>query len=95
MEHLVMGNTMYSMGKYEDAIDSFNKSLQIDPGNAVAWNNKGLALAKSGKIDEAIICYDKALEIDPDDYVFLNNKGRQCLKKPVISKIITDADFAD
>ena len=35
--------------------------------DAVAWNNKGLALADLGRYEEAIICYDKALEIDPED----------------------------
>jgi len=53
----------------------------IDPENTIAWNNKGIALAKSGKIDEAVICYDKALNIDPDDYVYLNNKGNALYKK--------------
>ncbi len=32
-EHLVIGNTLYSQGKYEDAIECFNKSLQMHLGN--------------------------------------------------------------
>jgi tetratricopeptide (TPR) repeat protein len=94
MEHMVMGNTMYSMGKYKDAIDSFNESLQIEPGNNIAWNNKGLALAKSGKIDEAIACYDKALQIEPNDHVILNNKGNALYKKGNIKEALKSYEAA-
>lgn len=80
-EYLVMGNTLYSQGKYEDAIECFNKSLQMHLGNNTAWNNKGLALSKTGRFDEAIVCYDKALVINPKDYVVLNNKGSALYKK--------------
>lgn len=85
-EHLVMGNTLYSQGKYEDAIECFNKSLQIHLGNNTAWNNKGLALSKTGKFDEAIRCYDKALVISPKDYVVLNNKGSALYKNGEIQR---------
>ncbi len=85
-EHLIMGNTLYSQGKYEDAIECFNKSLQMHLGNNTAWNNKGLALSKTGKFDEAIMCYDKALVISPKDYVVLNNKGSAFYKKGEIER---------
>ncbi|MCZ7385027.1 MAG: tetratricopeptide repeat protein, partial [Candidatus Methanoperedens sp.] len=94
LDHLVTGNALYSMKKYEDAIDSFNKSLLIDPENTIAWNNKGLALAKSGKIEEAIICYDKALKIDPEDCVFLNNKGNALYKKGEIREALKNYQMA-
>jgi hypothetical protein len=87
-EHLVMGNTLYSQGKYEDAIECFNKSLQMHLGNNTAWNNKGLALSKTGKFDEAIMCYEKALVINPKDYVVLNNKGSALYKKGEIQRAI-------
>lgn len=74
-EHLLMGNTLYSMRKYDEAIESYDIYIRLSPENSTAWNNKGLALAKLGKIDDAVICYDKALEINPTDYVVYNNKG--------------------
>jgi tetratricopeptide (TPR) repeat protein len=87
-EYLVMGNALYSQGKYEDAIECFNRSLQMHLGNNTAWNNKGLALSKTGKFDEAIMCYDKALVINPKDYVVLNNKGSALYKKGEIEKAL-------
>ncbi|MCZ7369389.1 MAG: tetratricopeptide repeat protein [Candidatus Methanoperedens sp.] len=87
-ENLVLGNAMYSKGQYQDAIEYFNKSLQIDPENNTIWNNKGLALAKLGKIDEAIECYDRALRIKSKDYVVLNNKGGALYKKGQVQEAL-------
>ena len=86
--YLVMGNTVYSMGKYEEAIDSFNKALQIDPENSIAWNNKGLAFVKMGDVNEAINCYDNALKINPRDPVFLTNKGNALYKTGDFNKAL-------
>ncbi|NJD53380.1 MAG: tetratricopeptide repeat protein [Candidatus Methanoperedens sp.] len=80
-DYLVKGNSYFSKRKYIQAIDYFDISIRTDAQNSIAWNNKGLALARLGKIDEALTCYEKALEITPDDHVFLINKGNILYKK--------------
>jgi tetratricopeptide (TPR) repeat protein len=62
------------MGKYKEAIECYDKSLKLNPDNAIDWNNKGAAFDELGKYDEAIECYDKALAIDPNYTKALNNK---------------------
>jgi tetratricopeptide (TPR) repeat protein len=42
----------------------FDKAIEIDPGFAYAWYNKGYALSSLGRYEEAIECFDKAIEID-------------------------------
>ncbi len=69
------GLALAKLGKYEEAIECFDKAIELNPNFAPAWNNKGVALAKLGKYEEAIKCYDKALEIDPNYYYAWNNKG--------------------
>ena len=69
------GGALYSLGKYDEAIECYDKAIQIDPDSPVVWNNKGLALNSLGKYDEAIASYDKAIQIDPDDADVWNNKG--------------------
>ncbi|KYC45452.1 MAG: Photosystem I assembly protein Ycf3 [Candidatus Methanofastidiosum methylothiophilum] len=52
----------------EEAIDSFNKAIEIDPDNAFAWEFKAIALRSLGRYEEAIQCYEKSMELDPLDY---------------------------
>ena len=60
---------------YTNAIDSFNKVLEINPKNQRAYNYKGDAFFRMGRYDEAITCYDKALEINPRYLDVLKDKG--------------------
>jgi tetratricopeptide (TPR) repeat protein len=60
------GTAYHSLGQYSNAIDAFNKSIEIDPQFKEAWNNKGESLKSQGNYDEAIKAFDKAIEIDPN-----------------------------
>src|SRR5664280_2850541 len=59
------GNGLHSMGRFEEALDCFEKALALDPHNAAVWTNKGVSLTKLGRNKEAMYCCDKALELDP------------------------------
>jgi tetratricopeptide (TPR) repeat protein len=38
------GNVLIKIGRYEDAIKSYEEATRIKPDYANAWNNKGTAL---------------------------------------------------
>jgi tetratricopeptide (TPR) repeat protein len=59
------GLTLAQAGKYEEALASFAKALEIDPRYGGAWHNRGSALTSLGRNEEAIACYHHVLEIDP------------------------------
>ena len=69
------GCSFHNIGKREDAIICFEKSLQVAPGNIAALSNMGLCLFKIGKYKEANECYDKGLALDPEDAALWNHKG--------------------
>ncbi len=54
-------------GKYEEALDCFEKILVSNPNDPNIWNKKGVALRSLGRYDEAIESFNKALEISPRD----------------------------
>lgn len=67
------GVAFYNQEKYDEAIASFDKALEIDSNYAKskeylthAWNHKGIALGEQGNYSNAITCFDKAIEIDPN-----------------------------
>jgi tetratricopeptide (TPR) repeat protein len=52
---------------YDQAVADFNAALRIDPGLAVAYNNRGTAYYYKQMYDRAIADYNAALRIDPND----------------------------
>ena len=72
---LVEGKKQYDAGKYEEAVASFDKAIEIKPEFADVWNSKGEALRALKKYEEAIASYDKAIETDPKNADACVNKG--------------------
>lgn len=62
-------------GKYQDALNAFDKAIELDPNNANAWENKGYALQDLGRYKEAVEALDRALEFNPDNLNALARKG--------------------
>ena len=54
------------ISKYEEAIQAYDKALEINPKFFYAWDGKGNILSKMGRYEEAIHSYYKALEINPE-----------------------------
>lgn len=57
----------YREGRYEDAIASFDKAIEIEPTHAFAWHDRGICLRALEKNEEALASLTKALELDPND----------------------------
>ena len=55
------GNLLLCMGRYEEALQCYNKILEISPSSKRASGYKGLALFKLKRHVEASQCYEKAL----------------------------------
>jgi CHAT domain-containing protein/Flp pilus assembly protein TadD len=69
------GFSLYKLGRYEEAIASYDIAISCNPYCLSAWNGKGLSLANLGRYEEAIISYDCAISTNPDDASAWNNKG--------------------
>jgi len=69
------GQVYVDVQKYPQAIDAFNKAIEIDSGNIDAYGRRSLALSAVGKIDEAIADVRVVLQARPYDVMMYRNLG--------------------
>jgi tetratricopeptide (TPR) repeat protein len=69
------GWTLGTLGKYQQAIDCFDKAIEITPNEVKALRGKASVLGRLEKYQQAIDCFDKAIKITPNDYGLHKSKG--------------------
>jgi tetratricopeptide (TPR) repeat protein len=69
------GVALVMEGKHNEAIEAFNKAIELNPQDAVAYNNRGAAYGQTGNYKQQIEDSTKALQINPKDAVAFNNRG--------------------
>jgi tetratricopeptide (TPR) repeat protein len=77
-----------SKGQLEAGIAEWNKVLEMDPRNAKAQNNLGVALLRQGNLSEGMAHFQKALEIDPDYSDAQNDLGMALLGDEKVDEAI-------
>lgn len=65
----------YKLNKYRNAVKPYEKAINIDSDNYIAWNNKGTITANFKADNDAFEFFVKALEIYPEDSAALHNIG--------------------
>src|SRR5689334_3406462 len=60
-----LGKALYSLARYDEALDAFRRALLIREIPA-AYAGLGDVLVKCKSYDEAVTAYEKALQLDPD-----------------------------
>jgi predicted O-linked N-acetylglucosamine transferase (SPINDLY family) len=63
------------MKRFDEAVTTYDRALEIRPDYAQAFFNRGNALRELRRLDEAIASYDRALAIKPDYPQALYNRG--------------------
>jgi len=81
LAHNSLGVALTKIGKFDEAIFHFHKTLIIRPKDAIAYNNLGSTLAKKGELDEAILNFRKAVAIIPGYVNALDNLGKALFSK--------------
>ena len=59
---------LHALGREaKEALECFDRAVELDPGNARAHSGKGDVLHALGREAEALECFDRAVELDPDN----------------------------
>jgi tetratricopeptide (TPR) repeat protein len=64
---LKRGLCLSNLKRYEKALVSCDKAIELAPHYAPAWGLRGAVLATIERYEEALVSCDKAIELEPDD----------------------------
>ncbi len=78
------GNVLRDLGRYQDALASYDRALELKPDEAKAFYQRGNTLLKLKRPGDALASYERALKLKPDYADALYNCGvaLQSLKQP-------------
>lgn len=69
------GNSYLGTGRYEKALECYDKAVKTKPDYYEAWHQKGYALIQLERYEEAIAVFDKAIEFTPENAGLWMNKA--------------------
>ncbi|MDD4653674.1 MAG: tetratricopeptide repeat protein, partial [Methanothrix sp.] len=64
---LLNGNSLYEQGRYDEAAQSYDRCILLNPQIETAWFNKGNAHYMQGDYDNALSAFDKAILLNNQD----------------------------
>ena len=72
---LYAANCNSYLGNYDSAITDYDRSIQFDPHNAAAFNNRGGTYTILGQYERAIQDLNMAVQLDPNDSNSYNTRA--------------------
>lgn len=84
----------YNKGNYQQSIIYFTKSIELDPTDAYAYYNRGIAYYELKWYENAIADYENAIELDPNNAAAYNNRGITYNELKQYTKAIADYNKA-
>jgi hypothetical protein len=81
-------------GRYELAIEDFNRAISLNNKYAIGYNNRGFAYAKIGRYQNAIEDFSQAIRLKPDYAKAYNNRAIINLNQNKIAPDCYDAQKA-
>ena len=80
--------------QFDQAIAEFNKDIELNPRDALAYSNRGAAFLEKGQHDRAITDLNKAIELNPRLAIAYSNRGFVHIKKRQYAHAIADCNKA-
>ena len=87
-----LGTALQHQKRYEEALQVFDKAVQLKPDKAELWTGLGKALVDLGRRAEALLSFQHALKLNPNNWeaahengMLLDKLGRRKKRSPVSS----------
>lgn len=74
-DYAKQGDKFFTQGCYDEAVQAYDRALQLDSHGVEVWNNRGVVLTKLQRYHEAIASYEQALQLRSEYADAWNNRG--------------------
>ena len=64
------------MNNYKQAIDCYDKSIELDSSDCILYCNKGIVLANLKEYKQSVECLNKAIEINSNYFIAYKERGK-------------------
>ena len=91
--HVHRGMAYYSSGQIENAINDFNKALELDPENTSARYYLAMNSRVNKKYDDALIDLEKCIDKDPFNLEYLTARGEIYFEAGNKEKAVSDLKY--
>ena len=71
----LLGASLQGQGKLQEAVESFDKVIELKPDYAAAYSNRGAVLKELGQLEKAVENYNQAIQLQPDLAETYSNRG--------------------
>src|SRR5205085_1008926 len=69
------GNQLYDRAHYQEALQAYERAIQLDLCYATAYNGKSWTLWQLKRFEEALIAYEQSIRLDPSCASTYNGEG--------------------
>ncbi|WP_347240387.1 tetratricopeptide repeat protein [Thermus sp.] len=87
-KEVVLGVKAVREGRRKEALERFQKALELDPLHHRALTNLGTLHLEAGKLEEALALYQKALRLSPEDPLLHENLAALYKRKGDLDKMV-------
>jgi len=79
-----------NLGKYETAVNDFNRALEMDQEYILAYNGRGMAYLEMELYDEAVSDFETVISLDPGFSLAYFNRGVALYRSGDLNAALTD-----
>ena len=69
------GMALFNLSRYDEALQYFDKAIDLEPDIAEYWGKKGDVLYELSRYEEALKCCEEAIDLEPNNAEYWGKKG--------------------
>lgn len=85
------GNHFFKEGQYENAIESYDKCIELESWNPIGYSNKAMALIKMGSYEKAVqVCSAGKRKLNPLDTKHITLKKKLDYRLEMANRLLKE-----